>query len=184
MIRYPKMANNPSIRIDLLGDFASKAVRRARTVRKWDSKNRARLNAEDKERRANDPAFRAKIVEYNKRYLSKPGMRAAASAASARWSAENEDRIYTAFLRRTYGLTMQTFGEMLVAQGGVCGICKLPPEPTKAGRPMRLCVDHNHKTGKIRGLLCIKCNVFIGSARESKEILNRAISYLEHHNGQ
>ena len=59
-------------------------------------------------------------------------------------------------LKRTFGLTVEEYDAMLDAQHGVCAICgKLPQKK-------RLAVDHNHTTGKVRGLLCPSCNRTLG----------------------
>jgi hypothetical protein len=65
---------------------------------------------------------------------------------------------------------------MLAQQGGQCAICKGPP----AGRD-KFYVDHCHETGAVRGLLCIRCNTLIGSAKENETILVSAIAYIRRH---
>lgn len=65
---------------------------------------------------------------------------------------------------------------MFVGQGGVCKICLRPPAPDR-----RLSVDHDHRTGAIRGLLCQQCNTLLGQVDDSQELLYRAITYLEEH---
>lgn len=74
---------------------------------------------------------------------------------------------------RRYGITAEFYEELLAAQENRCAICKLPP-----GADKRLCVDHDHDTGKVRGLLCDACNHGIGKFRESATILESAIEYL------
>jgi len=74
-----------------------------------------------------------------------------------------------------FGITLAEYDEMFRKQNGVCAICKLP-EITR-----RLAVDHNHKTGKVRELLCAKCNRLLGFAAEDKQTLQSAINYLERH---
>lgn len=77
-------------------------------------------------------------------------------------------------LVRTYGITIQQYEIVLESQGGRCAICLRKP------RRQRLAVDHNHKTGEIRGLLCSMCNHrVLGGAMERIEILRRAADYLE-----
>lgn len=73
---------------------------------------------------------------------------------------------------KKYGLTIAQYDEKLQAQNGVCAICC----QTVQGK--RLFVDHNHSTGKVRGLLCSNCNFLIGQAAESKDILRHAVEYL------
>ena len=63
-------------------------------------------------------------------------------------------------LKYNYGLTTEQYEKMLEEQNGVCAICKLPETWThkKTGKVSLLSVDHDHETGKIRGLLCRDCN--------------------------
>jgi len=71
-------------------------------------------------------------------------------------------------------LTVEEFDAMMEAQGGVCLFCGRPPYK----RNKRLCVDHDHDTGRVRGLLCLKCNAALGWV-EKHNILNQAIEYLK-----
>jgi len=86
-------------------------------------------------------------------------------------------------LRRTFNLSLQEYGEILVAQNGVCAICNQPERTKRNGKTKALSVDHNHETGKIRGLLCHDCNTAIGKLKEDKMIFLSAIRYLEKHAG-
>lgn len=70
-------------------------------------------------------------------------------------------------LMATYGITPEKYAELLEAQKGLCAIC---------GKAKRLVVDHDHKTGEIRGLLCRICNGFLGLF-ENKELLRRMELY-------
>jgi hypothetical protein len=79
-------------------------------------------------------------------------------------------------LKRTYGLTLEQFEEMLSAQGRACAICLVP-----LGRqPKDTHVDHCHTTGVIRGILCNDCNNVLARARDNPDVLRRAASYLGH----
>jgi len=75
--------------------------------------------------------------------------------------------------RNKYGIGVVEVEAMFARQSGCCAICK---EPQRASR---LHVDHDHKTGRIRALLCLKCNSMLGLCSERTEILKSAISYLE-----
>lgn len=61
-----------------------------------------------------------------------------------------------AHLKSKFNITLEQYDKMLEKQNGVCAICGKPPIHRK------LAIDHNHKTGKIRGLLCIRCNPMLG----------------------
>jgi hypothetical protein len=80
-------------------------------------------------------------------------------------------------LKKLYGITLEEFNEMLLLQDGVCKVCK----NLQLGKG-DFHVDHDHKTGKIRGLLCHKCNVALGMVQDSIEILQSLISYLKDNN--
>lgn len=83
-------------------------------------------------------------------------------------------------LRRYYGISLEQYKEMWASQEGKCLIC-LRHEDTL---PKRLCVDHNHNTGKVRGLLCIRCNLAIGLLAESTDVFQRCVGYLLPERGQ
>ena len=82
-------------------------------------------------------------------------------------------------LKRTYGISLVDYKFLLDKQEGRCAICREKPGKRK------LSVDHDHVTGNVRGLLCSKCNSFIGLANDEINKLNNAIRYLiEFQNGQ
>ena len=77
-------------------------------------------------------------------------------------------------LQNRHGITLEQFNQMLVAQDGKCAICHMGFKDNKD-----TCVDHNHKTGQIRQLLCFNCNVGIGKFDDSVRLLQNAVDYLE-----
>lgn len=79
-------------------------------------------------------------------------------------------------LKTVYGLELTLYNEMLLSSGGFCPICNKLMNPP--------CVDHDHETKVVRGLLCRNCNSLLGCAIESPLILRNAIAYLEHHKNQ
>lgn len=81
-------------------------------------------------------------------------------------------------LKSRYGITRQQYVEMKDRQGGVCAVCG---QANASGR--RLCVDHCHATGAVRGLLCDKCNVGLANYRDNPSLLRAAADYLEARNG-
>ena len=80
---------------------------------------------------------------------------------------------------KNYGISLDQYNDMLNNQNGVCAICKGTQTPSGRNIDAYLAVDHCHKTGKFRGILCRNCNVGIGNLQESKEILLSALKYLE-----
>lgn len=75
-----------------------------------------------------------------------------------------------------YGLTPERYVEMLEEQGGVCAICGTDEWPGKDNRPH---VDHDHSTGRVRGILCSHCNHGLGKFRDDPKRLRAAAEYLE-----
>ncbi len=82
-------------------------------------------------------------------------------------------------LKREFGLDHEKYNKILLSQNGVCAICHCKETSTYKGKIKRLAVDHCHKTGKVRGLLCQGCNQAIGHAKDSIEILTNAVLYLK-----
>lgn len=75
------------------------------------------------------------------------------------------------YLEKTYGPV--DYAALLERQGGACAICLTKP------KKKRLAVDHCHKTGQVRGLLCGQCNFALGAFQDNRETIQSAIAYLE-----
>lgn len=80
-------------------------------------------------------------------------------------------------LRTRYGLTVQQRDAMLAAQNGKCAICEAP-EP---GWKHNWTIDHCHRTGKLRQILCHSCNIVLGRVKDSPATLQKMIDYLQRH---
>lgn len=99
--------------------------------------------------------------EYMRRtYHQNPEVRAARLAAARKWVEANPEKVKINMRRRKlwrkFGITLEQYDAMLQHQGGVCALCRNPPKKKV------LVVDHNHKNGKVRGLLCDACNRALG----------------------
>ena len=97
-------------------------------------------------------------------------------------SAQTKSRGYgrkSALLAR-YGLSMAQYESILAVQSGCCAIC-LKSVDVINGKARHFSVDHNHTTGKVRGILCNNCNLGIGALGDRLELLQRAVVYLETH---
>lgn len=103
-------------------------------------------------------ANRERFLAYQSRYNERPSRKA-------------RDR--EGHLRRKFGITQGDYEAMLEAQGAGCAICGDPPPDG-----VSLHVDHDHDTGVVRGLLCIRCNNALGALRESDELLLRGAAYV------
>jgi hypothetical protein len=90
---------------------------------------------------------------------------------------KNKVREYAMF--RKFGITISEYNNIYIKQNGVCAICFNPEIITGKNKIIkRLSLDHCHTTGKIRGLLCHKCNTAIGLMNDSAILLDKAKKYL------
>jgi hypothetical protein len=80
-------------------------------------------------------------------------------------------------LKGTYGMTLEEYTDLLARQGLGCAICGAPENAD--GRSLH--VDHDHKTGRVRGILCADCNFGLGKFKDDPELLQAAIDYLATH---
>lgn len=125
-------------------------------MKKYHEKNKIKIHEQQKEYYQ---IHKVEILEYQKQFgKTKEGK-----------SANLRKR-----LKSSYGLTLEQYDEMVENQDGVCIICGNVNE-----NGYRLCVDHDHETGKIRALLCHRCNRLIGWAGEDIILLRSLANYLE-----
>ena len=85
----------------------------------------------------------------------------------------------SAYLKRTYGISIEDYQRMLSDQQGECKICKSEGFVMAEHHKMKLVVDHCHATGIVRGLLCHNCNRALGLLHDNTKVLLNAIKYLE-----
>lgn len=134
--------------------------------RKYRRNNLEKCRASNRAYQSRHPNRRDKWVEQNRDkvlgyqricYIRKP----------EQWTAQS--------LKRNYGITLQQRNDMFDQQSGLCAICR----DRSVGR--RLQVDHDHKTGKVRKLLCPSCNNALGMVDDRPDLLKAMIAYLEEH---
>src|SRR5262249_30187058 len=126
---------------------------------------------------AEDPQFRAKRATTQRRWWA-AHRDEVNSQRRHRWATEPEFRakslsdVRRRRLKRLYGISLEDYERLLARQNGACGICR-----RKSKR--MLCVDHCHKTGRVRGLLCVRCNTGLGLYKDDPSIMRRGADYLE-----
>ena len=100
---------------------------------------------------------------------------------SKRWRKENPQKakegVRNATLKRKYGIGIEEFNRILEKQRGCCAICGDSDNGVSWGKNLH--VDHCHRTGVVRGILCQPCNTSIGKMKDSPELLRKAAKYLE-----
>ena len=120
---------------------------------------------------------------------SRPHWKECCKAAQRREHLSQEDREKYLNDKRnkrlldSFGITIEQYNSLLVKQMGVCAICKKPETFRRSSEldTWRLAVDHDHITGKVRGLLCHLCNLALGNMREDEVSLLSMVAYLREH---
>lgn len=161
--------------------------KRTRLLTEEEEKERRRVyqkkyaKTEKRKRYNQKPEVKRKRKEYHKAYYKKDNYK----EYWKKYYKENKEKLIKKGrvnkLKNKYGLTIKDYNNMLKQQGGVCAICRKKEKDKRNDKIKNLAVDHNHKTGKVRGLLCAECNKSIGYSNEDISILQKCIKYLKKH---
>jgi hypothetical protein len=110
--------------------------------------------------------------EFNKEPRNKDGLRSWCKQCFLEYRRQHHCRqsARNSHLRRKYNMTHEQYVEMYDARDGECDIC--------GEYHIKLCIDHSHATGRVRGLLCNECNKGLGMFRDNAHIIGSAIEYL------
>ncbi len=131
-------------------------------------KNKSKIAAYQKAYREKN---KEKAKEYHKQYLKKNPQK-----RTEEQKVRLKPYLREFHLKKKYGITEADYERMLSDQGGGCVICGT--KDPRGRNHNRFHVDHCHITGIVRGLLCSRCNVGLGSFQDDVTLLNKAISYL------
>lgn len=122
--------------------------------------------------------FSQKKSDANKKVWANPEMRekkhkSLKKAAEKRKKPEEQLKKegWVRFLKNTYGITPEQYNEFLVKQDGKCPVCHNQ-------LPLKSVIDHNHETGEVRGILCIGCNLIVGTVEKRKKLIEGSVLYL------
>lgn len=122
------------------------------------------------------------MVCRRKAYLAKPGKREIHRQGTKNWYRDNPEKAKSQRLKR-YGIDLDGYNALRVKQKYCCSICGLHETKVSQGRAKTpdtaLHVDHDHATGKVRGLLCTNCNIILGKCYDKIDTLKKAIQYLK-----
>ena len=121
-------------------------------------------------------AWKDKEKAYKKDYYQKNKEKVSAQKKDYYQKNKNKKKGY--YYKKKYGITLEQKMEMVINQNSNCLICGEPFLESK-----NTCVDHSHKTGKVRGILCRKCNAGLGQFKEDINIFRNALEYLEKNGG-
>lgn len=138
--------------------YASQREKAIADAAKWKRENRERVRELSAKDRLNNPE---KYDKWRKDYYER-----------------NSKDINTRAIARYHNLDVPAYEEMFKAQDNRCAICGKEETRKSRGKVMRLCVDHDHSTGKIRALLCHDCNSGLGKFYDSADLLTKAAIYL------
>lgn len=151
------------------------AHNRMRAANEIRNNNRPEFNEKQRlKREANPEKYAQKYKDSHKKEVEKWGLDAICEKNKA----------------TKFGLTIEEFRRLFEEQQNLCAICNQPETRIFTGRGAnagqmkvsKLCVDHCHETGKVRGLLCHDCNTAIGKMKDDVQRLQLAIDYLKKHN--
>ena len=164
-------------------DLEEKKARRREYERRWCAENPDKVRAKAKRYYDADPdRSRERAAKYR---AANPGKGAAYMRQrradrpeimhrdNEKFRTQNPDYMRDYHLKRHYGITGAEFEAMSAAQYGRCALCR---------KEAKLVVDHCHKTGRVRGLLCAQCNHFLGLAYDDVGVLGAAARYVARHN--
>lgn len=128
---------------------------------KWKKENRERINLHIAQDKINN---REKYVKWRKDYYER-----------------NKIKINSRAICRYHSIDINSYESMFEFQNSQCAICGKEETRIRRGKVMRLCVDHDHATGKIRALLCHDCNSGLGKFYDCPDLLTKAAIYLMDH---
>lgn len=135
-------------------------------------------------RHYSDQPFRPGNWRWKSKYISNPDSREKRKLYMRKWMAEKREKDpsyeHDQTLHKQYKIRVEEYNSILEKQGGVCAICKESEKSIAhtSNKVRNLTVDHCHITGKIRGILCSRCNRGLGFFRDNIENLTAAIKYL------
>ncbi|SRR6266496_90958 len=118
-----------------------------------------------------------KHSEWNRKYYKKNRLKIRKKHRKYRELYRSKTQAYR--LKKNFGMTLEDYNIMLESQNGLCAICYKPETKVFHGRITALVVDHCHETGKIRKLLCYRCNVSLGLLDDNPDRMRAMARYVE-----
>jgi hypothetical protein len=119
---------------------------------------------------------------HRERFPSTDEEKVKAREATRRWVQKYPER-FLAQRYRKYGITLADYERIALEQNGLCALCGQAETGLQLGRPIRLAVDHDHTTGRVRGLLCRRCNMALKHDL-TPDLLRKMADYIERSMGK
>lgn len=152
-----------------------RSLKHRRWLKAWIEKNRESLRLKA---RARYLANREEILRRSRIYNRKNADKRHRYAK--RWYREHKDTTHRDRMLKRFGITVADYEMLLKKQMGRCAICRTKaPLPPYSPAKKRFAVDHCHRTGRVRGILCGRCNSGVGQFRDSPNLMRAAARYLE-----
>lgn len=147
---------------------------RLKTGRDYYKNNKEYISKKHKEyRELNKESLGKKHREYNKKYREKHKVEL--NKRKKERYKNNKTAHFAGQIKRKYGITIERYNELYTNQNGRCAICEVHQDKLK----VKLSTDHCHSTGRVRGLLCFRCNTTIGQFKDDIILFKKAIKYLK-----
>lgn len=153
--------------------YAANPEKKRIAARVYRAKHEESIRQKGRERYLDDPVRRAKMTSRSTEWRAANPERFQFS--NKKYKQDNKERILAASRLARYGVSAEEFAEMHAAQGMACAGCGTTTPTTKR----KWCVDHDHSTGRFRGVLCQHCNTVLGHARDRPEVLRQLADYLD-----
>lgn len=138
-----------------------------KSIAKWRKKN------PDKVKEGNAEQYRKnreRDIKRKQKWYAKNTERGRESGR--RWARNNKEKLRALRIKKDYGISVEEYNSLIVGAGTLCPICR------KSFGEIPPCIDHDHSTGKIRGVICRRCNLGIGLFKESIDAFLNAVEYL------
>jgi hypothetical protein len=155
MREYNKQPENNAKKRAADASYRNKDIENYRARQRWRNMKPERKAQKRAAHRRRYEAKKEEILAYSKAYYRKNKHKWDERRKGPRVKAYMKAYARPYGLKRRHGITLEQYEAMLLSQNGLCAICGHPPD---VGVNKRLHVDHDHATGKIRGLLCMHCN--------------------------
>jgi len=165
--------------------YSRNKERHSENGRKYYNENKDQVLAKRKERREETIKYMKEYnIKYAERRREKNSKRRSELHEQAKiWRMNNPEKwkLITRrhMLKLKYGITIEKFDAIIKLQNGLCPICKLTLSEIDS---KNIHVDHDHKTNRVRGVLCTNCNSGLGHAKDNVDTLQNSIEYLNYYN--